>query len=74
MKRVIDKPQTSDMGSGFGHIEFPEGTTLKEMLDWIHRNAKTWGTVTIFKNCDDVRNFIECVADGFGDKFQTVVF
>ena len=54
MKRVIDKPQASDMGSGFGHIEIPEGTTLKEVLDWIYHNAKTWGTITIFKNCDDI--------------------
>jgi hypothetical protein len=53
VKRIVDSPQTSDMGNGLGHIEFPEGTTLKEMLNWIYHNAKTWGTITIF-NCDGV--------------------
>lgn len=54
MKRVIDKPQVSDMGSGFGHIECPEDTTLKEILDWIQANMRTWGTVTIFQHTDGV--------------------
>ena len=54
MKRIIDRPQTCDMGSGFGHIELPENTTLKEILDWIQTNMKTWGTVTIFRHTDDV--------------------
>lgn len=54
MKRIVDRPQMSDMGSGFGHIEISEGTTLEEVLNWIRRNAKTWGTVTIFRNCDDI--------------------
>ena len=54
MKRIIDRPQISDMGSGFGHIECPENTTLEEILDWIQTNMKTWGTVTIFRRTDDV--------------------
>ena len=54
MKRVIDRPQVSDMGSGFGHIEVPENTTLEEVLNWIRANVKSWGTVTIYRNSDDI--------------------
>ena len=57
MKRVIDVPQKSDMGSGWGHIEVPEGTTLGEALDWIQKNSKAWGTVTIYRYSD---NIIRC--------------
>lgn len=54
MKRVIDRPQMSDMGSGFGHIEVPEGTTLEEALNWIRKNTKAWGLITIYRNSDDI--------------------
>lgn len=54
MKRIIDRPQVSDMGSGFGHIEIEENTTLEEVLRWIQKNAKTWGTLTIYRNNDDI--------------------
>lgn len=54
MKRVIDRPQMSDMGSGFGHIEVPEGTTLKDALNWIRKNTKAWGLITIYRNSDDI--------------------
>ena len=49
MKRIIDIPQTSDMGNGFGHIEIePNAVTLEEALKWLQLNQKTWGTVTIY--------------------------
>ena len=54
MKRIIDRPQPSDMGNGFGHIEIEENTTLEEVLKWIQKNAKTWGILTIYRNDDDV--------------------
>lgn len=48
MKRVIDRPQTCDMGSGFGHIEFDKALTLGEALDWIETHSNTWGKISIF--------------------------
>lgn len=48
MKRIVDTPQIPDMGSGYGHIDIPENTTLKEVLDWIYKNEKSWGTITIY--------------------------
>ena len=54
MKRVIDRPQMSDMGSGFGHIEVPAETTLKDALNWIRKNTKAWGLITIYRNSDDI--------------------
>lgn len=54
MKRVIDREQVSDMGSGWGHIEVPAGTTLGEALDWIQKNSKAWGTITIYRYSDDI--------------------
>lgn len=55
MRRVIDRPQTSDMGSGFGHIEIEQDTvTLGEALKWLQQNQKTWGTVTIYCGSNEV--------------------
>lgn len=54
MKRVIDQPQKSDMGSGWGHYEFKEGLTLLEVLDYLRKDLKSWGTVTIYRGTDDV--------------------
>ena len=54
MKRIIDHPQVSDMGSGMGHFEFQNKTTLKEALTWIMKNEKTWGVITIYINDDDI--------------------
>lgn len=55
MKRVIDKPQMSDMGSGFGHIEIEHNAvTLKEALEWLQQNQKTWGTVIIYRGFDNI--------------------
>lgn len=48
MKFIIDRPQQSDMGSGYGHIEGCEGISLKEVLAWIEENAHDWGVLTIF--------------------------
>ena len=47
MKRIITRPQKSDMGSGFGMYEFEEGTTLKEFLTHFEKNSNEWGTITI---------------------------
>ena len=57
MERIIDRPQISDMGSGFGHITVSTDTTLKEALMWISQNQKTWGTVTIYNNKEIIRRF-----------------
>lgn len=57
MERIIDRPQISDMGSGFGHIAVSTDTTLKEALMWISQNQKTWGTVTIYNNKGIIRRF-----------------
>lgn len=54
MKRVIDQPQKSDMGSGWGHYEIKEGLTLREALDYLRKNLKSWGTVTIYRGANDV--------------------
>lgn len=54
MKRVIDQPQKSDMGSGWGHYEIKEGLTLREVLDYLRKNLKSWGTVTIYRGANDV--------------------
>lgn len=47
MKKVITHPQKSDMGSGFGIIEFEPGTNLDQILGFYRKNSKTWGTCTI---------------------------
>ena len=55
MKRVIDRPQTSDMGSGFGHIEIEQdAVTLEEALKWLQQNQETWGTVTIYRGSSNI--------------------
>lgn len=55
MKRIIDTPQTSDMGNGFGHIEIEQNAvTLEEALKWLQLNQKTWGTVTIYHESNDI--------------------
>lgn len=54
MKQVIDQPQKSDMGSGWGHYEIKEGLTLREALDYLRKNLKSWGTVTIYRGANDV--------------------
>lgn len=54
MKRIIDQPQKSDMGSGWGHYEIKEGLTLREVLDYLRENLKSWGTVTIYRGANDV--------------------
>ena len=54
IKRIADRPQFSDMGTGFGHIEVSSKTTLGDVLKWIQENEKTWGIITIYKNSDDI--------------------
>ena len=50
MKMIVDQYQMSEMGSGFGHFDFPEQTRLKQMLEWMEKNVREWGTVSIFRN------------------------
>ena len=57
MERIIDHPQTCDMGSGFGHITVSKDTTLKEVLTWIGQTRKTWGTITIYNDKGILRCF-----------------
>ena len=64
MKRVIDCPQQSDMGSGFGHIDGCKGVTLSEVLDWIEKNNKTWGTISIYFREKPIRIFDYDVYNG----------
>ena len=47
IKKIITRPQTCDMGSGFGKFEFEENTTLKDFLEFYKNNSRTWGTITI---------------------------
>ena len=47
MKKVIERPQQSDMGSGYGYIEGCEGVTLSEVLKWLKANTEAWGTINI---------------------------
>lgn len=54
MKQIIDQPQKSDMGSGFGHYELDEGLTLGNALKYLQKNLKSWGTITIYRGSDDV--------------------
>lgn len=57
MKKIIDIHQKSDMGSGFGHYENINGKTLKEVLDWLEENTKTWGVITIYNDNKILRKF-----------------
>ena len=50
MEIKITQPQRSDMGSGFGYIEDSHGNSLKDVLNWIKSNIKTWGTITVYDN------------------------
>ena len=49
IEKIIIRPQTCDMGSGFGKFEFEENTTLKDFLEFYKHNSKTWGNITIRK-------------------------
>lgn len=58
MKKIVTQPQTCDMGSGFGKIEFEPGTTLRQVLDFYKNNSRTWGECTIqYKNGEILRKF-----------------
>ncbi len=54
---IIDEPQRSDMGLGRGHYELSEETTLIELLDYIEKNNKSWGTISIYDNNKTIRYF-----------------
>lgn len=54
MKRVIDVPQASDMGNGYGHYEEAAGLTLGEVLNYLGKNLKSWGTLTICRNSGEI--------------------
>ena len=58
MKKVITRPQASDMGTGYGYFEFQRPTTLSEFLSEFSATSKTWGTITIeFKDGEILRKF-----------------
>ena len=57
MEKIIDVPQKSDMGNGFGHIANATNQRLEEALNWIKNNTKTWGTIIIYRKGDIVRKF-----------------
>ena len=50
MKRIIDRPQTCDMGSGFGHYEFDQSMTLGDFLKYYSTTSDSWGVITIIYN------------------------
>lgn len=43
----ITAPQQSEMGMGFGALEGIQDKPLKEVLEFIKENFKTWGLCTI---------------------------
>lgn len=45
MKQVIDRPQVSDMGCGFGYYEQLEDITLKDFLAEYKKNTGMWGMI-----------------------------
>lgn len=58
LKEIITHPQTSDMGSGWGYLEGAPGCTLEQILEFYHKNSRSWGTITIYgRNSDIVRKF-----------------
>ena len=54
MERVIDRPQMSEMGNGWGHYELPENIDLMEVLYELRKTLKSWGIVTIYRGTDDI--------------------
>ena len=36
------------MGSGYGIYESDKNDTLKDFLDWFHKNANSWGVISIY--------------------------
>ena len=57
MKKVITVPQACDMGDGRGIIEFNEGTTVGEILEFYKRNSRSWGLCTIIHKGEILRKF-----------------
>ena len=58
MEKVITRPQTCDMGSGFGKIEVEPNTTLRQVLEFYKNNSRTWGVCTIqFEDGEILRKF-----------------
>lgn len=50
IRKIIDRPQKSDMGSGFGHYEISEHTSLAEVLNWIEKNENCWGDIRFYRD------------------------
>jgi hypothetical protein len=58
-KSIVDRPQASDMGDGFGHYEVAPGSTLKEFLIWFRENCKLWGTIKIVDRDGDIVRYFD---------------
>ena len=58
-KLIIDRPQASDMGNGFGHYKVIPRTTLKEFLKWFKENCKLWGTIKIIDRDGDIVRYFD---------------
>lgn len=58
-KSIVDRPQRSDMGDGFGHYEVAPGSTLKEFLKWFRENCKLWGTMKIIDRDGDIVRYFD---------------
>lgn len=59
MKRVIDQPQKSDMGSGYGHYEGVNGMNLDEVLNELRKTLKSWGTITICRVTGNIIRYFD---------------
>lgn len=57
IREVITESQKSDMGSGYGYLEFPTDSSLKDILTFYADYNKTWGIVTIYRKNNIVRKF-----------------
>lgn len=73
MKRVIDYPQASDMGSGVAHYEDVKGMTLDEFLkEYPKKVSGTWGVITIYLNDMEIlRKFDYSLANNSSYNFYT---
>lgn len=48
----ITMPQASNCGMGWGRLEGIQNKSLKEVLEFIKENFKTWGTCSILDKSD----------------------
>ena len=58
MEKIITRPQTCDMGSGYGEITFNENDTLQDFFNFFVKEIKSWGVMTVYApNKEIMRKF-----------------